>query len=71
MPNPQGVPIDRRLHDTDAGYFAEMACGNCGWGGSIVLSRGIEVPVPSESRSECPGCGCRSLRKKPNPRPAL
>lgn len=68
--------IHGKIHDIrrDAGdqsYSVEMACTNCAWSGSVMISKGRPVPRPHTSLAHCPTCGCLTLAKTVDQKPRL
>ncbi len=53
---------------TDGTYRLPGSCVNCGWEGTLLLSRGSEAPrhFPTYNAAQCEKCGCKTVgRKRP------
>ena len=47
----------------DGTYDVEGSCVNCGWTGTLTLSRGSETPrhFPAYKAARCTKCGCKAV----------
>lgn len=66
-----GNVLDIRRDPGDHGYSVGMACTNCSWQGTVMISRGQKVPRTGFASSHCPNCGCVTLAKTIDQRPRL
>lgn len=52
----------------DGDYTLPGRCSNCGWTGTLILSRGSRAPRlhgPSYNCATCERCGCKAIGATP------
>lgn len=68
MTHPHSTPADEsreldltsRWANTPGSYSLPGSCSNCGWIGTLKLSKGYEAPR-GRRKACCPNCGCKAV----------